>query len=173
MAKEKLYVENPTKHLLTKVVITAVLCCLSIPVSFALFISGSFVKNNFTVGENTSHIEETFGSYTSFEEGKSYEKRVAVKNDGNVPCYVRMFAEIEDPDVSAVISVDFNTADWTKKQADGYYYYKKALQAGDSTPPLFTTLKATDDVSDFQMICYSESVQAAGAQEPISAFDGL
>lgn len=162
--------DRVSRIIINKILIVAFLCCLAVPVSVALFVSGNSVKNVFTVGENNSHIEEAFGSYDSFEKGKSYEKRMAVKNDGSVPCYVRVFAEMEDPDVAAVISVDFNSDGWTEKQSDGYYYYKNVLPAGELTEPLFTTLKVSDDVSDFKMICYSETVQAAGSRDFIAAF---
>lgn len=162
------------KPFASKATIIALLClCLIIPTTVAYLISGDSAKNNFTMGENTSHIEETFGSYTEFKAGKSYEKNVAVKNDGSVPCYVRVFAEIEDPDVAAAISIDFNTTDWTAKQADGFYYYKKALAVSETTAPLFTTLKVKSDLADFKMICYSETVQAAGASSAINAFADL
>lgn len=38
---------------------------------------------------------------------------------------MRVFAEIEDPDTASAVDIDFNTSDWTVKQPDGYYYYKK------------------------------------------------
>ena len=165
--------KNIFKSSISKLIIIALLCCITVPAALAYLIWNDSVKNNFTMGENTSHIEETFGSYTEFAAGKSYEKNVAVKNDGSVPCYVRVFAEIEAPDVAAAISIDFNTTDWTAKQADGFYYYKKALAVSETTAPLFTTLKVKSDLSDFKMICYSETVQAAGATDAMSAFKAL
>lgn len=165
--------KNIFKSSISKLIIIALLCCITVPAALAYLIWNDSVKNNFTMGENTSHIEETFGSYTEFEAGKSYEKNVTVKNDGSVPCYARVFAEIEDPDVAATISIDFNTTDWTAKQADGFYYYKKALAVSETTAPLFTTLKVKSDLSDFKMICYSETVQAAGATDATSAFKAL
>ena len=45
------------------------ICMISIliPVTAAFLLSKDSLQNPFTVGENTSHIEETFGSYDSFE----------------------------------------------------------------------------------------------------------
>lgn len=146
--------------------------CLLLPLSYGLLAGGDILINSFTAGENTSCINEVFGSYKEFEKGKYYEKKVTVKNEGTVPCYVRIFAEIEEPDTAEAISVDFNTVDWTKKQADGFYYYREALAAGEITRPLFTQLKAEDDVAEFEMICCSETVQAYGAGDAISAFEG-
>ena len=138
------------------------ICMISIliPVTAAFLLSKDSLQNPFTVGENTSHIEETFGSYDSFEAGKDYTKKVSVKNDGSVECYVRVFAEIEDPD----------TADWTVKQPDGYYYYKKSVKVNESTVPLFTQITAKKDVDEFQMIVFSETVQSDGSSDAVSAF---
>lgn len=149
------------------------LLLFAIPSAIAFLLDSDGAVNNFSVGENTSHIEENFGSYESFKSGQSYEKEVVVVNDGSVDCYVRVFAEIEDPDVAAGIDIDFNTADWTEKQEDGFYYYRKSISPGEKTSPLFTILTATEDTDEFQMICYSETVQAAGAADSISAFSAV
>lgn len=158
-----------SKHIILLVLIILVL--VSVTAVNAFLISKDSFSNRFIVGNNTSHIEEIFGSYDSFTKGQNYKKNVTVKNDGNVPCYVRVFAEIEDPEIAANVGINFNTADWTGKQSDGYYYYKKSLKTGESTTPLFTTLSAKSDIKNFQMICYEETVQTDGAADPISAFN--
>ena len=62
------------------------LCCtVMLPVAAAFLLSADTLHNRFSVGENTSRIEERFGTYGSFEKGVSYEKRVAVKNTGSIP----------------------------------------------------------------------------------------
>lgn len=148
------------------------ICMISIliPVTAAFLLSKDSLQNPFTIGENTSHIEEEFGSYDSFEAGKDYTKKVSVKNDGSVDCYVRVFAEIEDPDTASAVDIDFNTSDWTAKQPDGYYYYKKIIKANESTVPLFTQITAKKDVDEFQMIVFSETVQSDGSSDAVSAF---
>lgn len=100
-----------------------------------------------------------------------------VKEDGAVDCYVRMYCEYADSTAEDITDIDFNTTDWTAKQDDGYYYYKKKLSPGESTKPLFTkvTVKSEEgdghsvadiisNVYDFDLICYAESVQAYDAK---------
>ena len=154
------------------VLVIAMICMISIlvPAASAFLLSEDSLQNPFTVGENMSHIEEEFGPYASFDAGGNYTKKVIVKNDGSVDCYVRVFAEIEDPDVAAAVDVDFNTTDWTTKQTDGYYYYKSTIKSNEKTAPLFTQITAKKDVDEFQMIVFSETVQADGAADPLSAF---
>lgn len=83
---------------------------------------------------------------------------------------MRVFAEIEDPDTASAVDIDFNTSDWTVKQPDGYYYYKKSVKVNESTVPLFTQITAKKDVDEFQMIVFSETVQSDGSSDAVSAF---
>lgn len=159
------------KHLnLYTAVPLLIIACILIPVTAAFMVSDNTLKNHFTVGFNNSNIEEKFGEYTELESGKEYEKVIAVRNNGNVPCYVRMFAETENPDTAINISIDFNSVNWTEKQNDGFYYYKKNLQPGVATEPLFSTIAAKSDVKDFRMICYSETIQSEGYSNAQMAF---
>lgn len=137
-------------------------CVVMVPVAAAFLLDGGTLHNRFTAGENVSQIEERFDAYESFEKGRSYEKRVAVKNTGNIPCYVRFFAEVEDPNCREKIGIDWNETDWSRKQEDGFYYYQHVLHPGQTSEPLFTTITAKDDISVFRMICFSETLQTDG-----------
>ena len=121
----------------------------------AYLISTANQANSFTVGENVT---------------QSYEKKVMVRNVRNVPCYVRVFAEFSDPEQADAMRLDFNTTDWTVKQTDGYYYYKKILPVGEATAPLFEEIYAEKDSAKLELIVYSESVQAEGSTSPQEAF---
>lgn len=139
------------------------LCCtVMLPVAAAFLLASDTLHNRFTVGENISRIEENFGAYESFEKDGSYEKRVMVENTGNIPCLVRVFAEVEDPECREKIQLDFNEKDWSEKQEDGFYYYKHVLLPDQTSEPLFTTITVKEDVDDFRMICFSETIQSDG-----------
>ena len=142
--------------------VVLLICTVALPAAAAFLLSADTLHNRFSVGENTSRIEERFGTYGSFEKGVSYEKRVAVKNTGSIPCLVRIFAEIEDPDCREKIQIDLNKKDWSEKQEDGFYYYQHVLLPGQTSEPLFTTIKAEEDINDFRMICFSETIQSDG-----------
>ena len=149
------------------VALMAVILLISADVAAALLIARHSLDNDFTVGENISSIEEKFDEYDAFKAGETYEK-----NEGSVDCYVRVFAEVEDPIVSESLKIDFNDREWTEKQNDGYYYYRKVLRSGEVTEPLFTQITAAKDIDSFRMICYSETVQSEGSSDVISAFSG-
>ena len=55
-----------------------------------------------------------------------------MKNTGSIPCLVRIFAEIEDPDCREKIQIDLNKKDWSEKQEDGFYYYQHVLLPGQT-----------------------------------------
>ena len=149
------------------------LCMMFVGLTAGFMTSADGVINVFTIGHNTSEIEEEFGEYDSLIKGTSYTKKVCVRNIGDVPCYARVFAEIENPDTAKSVSIDFNTEQCTEKQADGYYYYKGILDSGAASVPLFTTITANEEVTDFRMICYSETVQAEGFSTAAEAFANI
>ena len=85
------------------------------------------VTNNFVVGSQVSAVDETWSPPGELEKGKTYTKKVQVKNTGTTECYVRVLAEIADQQAANAVSVNWNRDRWTEKQADGYYYYKSVL----------------------------------------------
>ena len=70
------------------------------------------------------------------------DKNVTIQNNGSVAFYARISVEgtVTAADGEALpfehISMDWNTTDWIEQ--DGYYYYARALEAGEETEPLFT-----------------------------------
>lgn len=78
--------------------------------------------------------------------GSAVSKIVTVENTGSGAAWIRVGVDkaIElaagregEVDLS-LVSMDFNTQSWTEH--DGYYYYNKALAAGETTDPLFTAV---------------------------------
>ena len=90
--------------------------------------------------------------------GTSVSKIVTVKNIGEADAYIRVWvntaiSEPGDPITNPliknlpltitvdgeeveVLTLDYNTEDWTQGE-DGYWYYNKALKVGESTEALF------------------------------------
>lgn len=126
--------------------------------------------NEFVVGSQVSSVDETWAPPASLEKGKTYTKEVRVANTGTTACYVRVLAEPSDQQAADSLTIDWNQQQWTVKQPDGYYYYKQILPAGSKTEPLFTKITATDNLKDFELIVYEETVQAAGSSSPQDAF---
>ena len=156
----------------TDLLVLFLLCLMLVGVTAGFLISTDSVTNRLSYGYNTAEIVENYVPLSSFAKGEEVTKEVKVRNEGSVPCYVRVFAEISRPEAREAIDVDFSTSDWSK-MSDGYYYYSRVLNAGEESSSLFTTLTAKENVSDFEMICYSESVQAYGFAGAKEAFEAI
>ena len=156
----------------TDLLVLFLFCLMLVGVTAGFLISTDSVTNRLSCGYNTAEIVENYVPLSSFAKGEEVTKEVKVRNEGSVPCYVRVFAEISRPEAREAIDVDFSTSDWSK-MSDGYYYYSRVLNAGEESSSLFTTLTAKENVSDFEMICYSESVQAYGFAGAKEAFEAI
>lgn len=125
--------------------------------------------NYLTAGQNSIETKEEFPPPDP-KPGSSIKKVVTIKNNGDVPCFVRTHILISNGEAERISTLDLNAADWTGKQEDGYYYYKKILAVGEETPALITAVKIAEDadldaLKEFDIYVYSESVQAEGFQE--------
>lgn len=127
--------------------------------------------NVLKVGEHTTGIEEKFDPPESIQPETSYEKTVAVKNHSNIPCYVRIFVESDQEEMS--LDINFDTENWTEKQEDGYYYYRTVLGGRKTTEPLFTTVTTGKENKAFQILVYEETVQADGHANALDAFAAI
>lgn len=132
-------------------------CCLAILTvgTLAYFTAEERAHNVITTGGiqiellETTDQKDANGNPVPFENvdgvvpGDSISKIVQVKNTGANPAYVRVRVDksiqlSEDVDGTAdtaLIGLDYNTADWAEK--DGYYYYKTPLAPNAVSNPLF------------------------------------
>ena len=75
--------------------------------------------------------------------GDIVSKRVSIENIWGHPFYLRV--KVVSGSTNQALSaddcmkLDINTTDWTL--VDGYYYYNKILQPGETTPALFTQVE--------------------------------
>lgn len=152
------------KRCLTVIISGCAVLVASVTMSaVAFFADKDSAVNKISIGKNDISITEQFSTPDSISPGDVITKKPVVKVSGT-DCYVRIFCEFSDSNVNYA-KLDFNTTDWTEKQADGYYYYKHKLSDGEETKPLFTKVTIDDtiadsEISDFDIIVYSESAQA-------------
>lgn len=85
-----------------------------------------------------------FQDKTGVMPGTKVTKIVEVENTGTGAAFVRLRVETEVLSAEGVkmgpkhVSLDFNQTDWIYQ--DGYYYYARSLQPGETTVPLFTAV---------------------------------
>lgn len=94
----------------------------------------------FVIHEKTASGEDYPAESVVVMPGDVISKIVTVENVSGHPMYLRVALEclVNDKNLTAndCISMDINTKDWTFR--GGYYYYNTAVNAGETTKPLFT-----------------------------------
>ena len=178
--------KKKTKHSLIALLLFVLLTVtLSIGGTLAYFTHMDADTNKLQVGYNEIAIKENFEPPAELTSGdNAFKKQVQITNTGNVDCYVRVFMEFSEGNIDnfSKLSADgtnyysseeyktTNTPDgwvYVSREEDpvlgDYYYYKEPLAPGESTTYLLDSVKTTfptaEDVDDFEIIVYSESVQ--------------
>lgn len=86
--------------------------------------------------------------------GDTVEKTVAVENVDNHPAWIRakVVVGVENSELSAeeCLLMNIDTEHWTEK--DGWYYYNRALEKGETTEPLFTEVHFDGKAIDNQYL---------------------
>ncbi len=115
--------------------------------TYAYYTASATATNVITSGGLSFELRETTADGSEYPSeplvilpGDVVSKIVTVENTGSHPMYlrVRLTPEVNDASLSAddCIALDINTSSWTFR--DGYYYYNTALDAKQTTEPLFT-----------------------------------
>ncbi len=132
------------------------------------YFAGSDAKENaFSVGIVTTGISEEYVNPGTVFPGEVIPKTVRIRNTGDCPCYVRVQALFSDSAMENVCTVDYNRTDWAYSDADGWWYYRLALDPGGRTNPLFSVITIdagadADALSAFDIIIRQESRQSYG-----------
>lgn len=134
-------------------------------------------SNAFKTQNNTIEIIEEFPEPDKVP--TEFKKKVQIKNTGETDCYVRVSSDFSSNAIGELYTIDFNTTDWTTLQSDGYYYYKKKLAVGETTPALYTAYSLTDldnadAVESFDIYITGESIESrdyVNYQEAWSEFE--
>ena len=114
----------------------------------AYFTDSDYVTNSFTVGNNTIAFSQ------------DSEGRGIVQNTGTVPCFIRVFAALENgPAIDSYINKGDGNTQWT--QYGDYYYYNSPVAADTATEALFKQ-SVPGASEDNKLIVYAESIQAEG-----------
>lgn len=162
--------KNKSKIIIVLILCVA-LCAVSFTVTYSYLISQDSAVNTFIVGENTVEITEEYEPPKKLSPGIEFKKAPSVKNTGNLPCFVRVRADFSDNRAEEFCEpLDIDTQNWEYDESSGYYLYKNVLNVGETTPPLFTTVKlkteksdgtayTENDMIDFDILVYAESVQ--------------
>lgn len=141
----------------------------------AYLADGDTVTNPFEVGGNRIEIIEEFTPPDELQPGSVITKTVRVKNIGHSPCYVRIKAVFSDSEVGQYCSLDWNLEDYEYDAEDGYYYYTRAIEPGETTGYLFSTVSVSEDapqsaLTEVSVLVYAESCGSGSAESYTAAW---
>lgn len=139
------------------VLLALALCVAAVTATgtLAYFTAEETAYNVITTGYLDMILHETTTDGQPFPEGgldnlmpgMVVDKVVTVENAGSVEFFLRVALDQAITPAQGVdaelnfdhITLDINTTDWTLGE-DGFYYYNRVLQPGETTEPLFTTV---------------------------------
>ena len=142
------------KRKLLIVSVLAILVAVTAAGTLAYFTDTGTAHNVITTGNVEIELNEwaddartqPFQDKTGVMPGTKVSKIVEVKNTGTGAAFLRLYVEKnvygadQKPMKSDPVSLDFDNRNWTYSESEGYYYYNRALEPGDTTEPLFTTV---------------------------------
>ena len=130
------------------------------------------LTNEFTVGRNNIDIQEEYEPPPELTEGDNiFKKEVRIENNGNIDCYIRVFADFSDSEVkkkaylSPELLKDPEDIGWVEASKyrqflmdhpdyqwvyipleensllGGYYYYEKPVAPGEMTDYLIRSVR--------------------------------
>ena len=148
------------KTVLTGSLLSIILLSLCITGVCAYFIAIQARENIFSVGNSDINITEEFRNPDiEPDEITTITKKVIVGNSGKNYSGIRVRVEFSSSDVTNWATIDYNTADWTKKGE--YWYYNLPLSPGAETKPLMNEVvcnrPTADQLKDFDIYIYAES----------------
>lgn len=160
------------------ITVTGLLAALLILLAGGTTIYGWFTDqsrqiNIFSIGMNEVNIEEDFPD-PELKPGEKIKKEVTFANTGLVPMYVRaccLFSSREAQEGSRLL---MGSSRWELAE-DGYYYYKDIVKPQKRTEVLLygLTWESQEEIKDFDLTVYTESIQAAGHENSREAFAHL
>lgn len=163
--KKEIVMQKKTKIILVASGILIGLAAAGIKAVGAYLMDRESKVNQTIVGGNNIEIVEEFIQPDEIKPGTVIHKDVSVKNTGPGACYVRIWAEISNSKMDQYCSVDWNMDDFLYEE--GYFYYEFALDEGEQTPSLMTTITISSaipeaEIEEVGVIIYAESYQAEG-----------
>lgn len=133
------------------------------------------LTNTFAVVDINTTIEE------NPENESAQGKKPVVKNQSNVPVYVRAIAVVVTEEGSSVpvsdgdVTIHYNYSDTKWEKNGDYYYYTAPVAPSESTEKLFdgVTTQITDTGAKFAVYVYQESVEAKNTDLNVSQIAAL
>lgn len=99
------------KHILLILVILGVLACIAFSgAAIAYFTDSGSITNALEAAKNEVSVAETFSPPDELKVGDNkFVKEVQIKNEGNIPCYIRVFVGFSDSNAKDNVYMSSNS----------------------------------------------------------------
>lgn len=160
-SRRAVFLSKKKMVVLLGVVVGAMLLLYSMSQTYAALTDTDRIRNDFKVGNVQAEVIEKFQPPTKLEPDIEYEKKVTIENTGEQSIFIRVLSvpvltkkqtdgstlllPIKNQDAEDVLTIEYNSKDWTDGE-DGYFYYNKKLHEGEVTQPLFEKVKMNSGV---------------------------
>lgn len=134
--------------------------------SYAYLTGRDQADNYFAASETKIEIQETFTPVSKLTPGMVITKAPRAVSSSDVSCYVRMTVRFSDSEAESFCEPLVIRQGWSDR-GDGYYYWEKELQPGETTDALFDSVAVKKDagaeeLKPFEILVYAEAVQSRG-----------
>ena len=121
-------------------------------------------------GGDVNHIKNVL----RMKPGEKIKKEVTFTNTGRGPMYVRACCLFSSKEAEEGARLLMGSSRWELAE-DGYYYYTDIVNPKERTEVLLygLTWESEEEITDFDLTVYTESVQAAGHENSREAFAHL
>lgn len=140
---------------------------------YGWFTDQSRQDNTLSVGMNEVEIRRGISGSGTGNRGKD-KKEVTFTNTGRGPMYVRACCLFSSKEAEEGARLLMGSSRWELAE-DGYYYYTDIVNPKERTEVLLygLTWESEEEITDFDLTVYTESVQAAGHENSREAFAHL
>jgi len=142
--------------------VCAITIATAIGTTLAFYSGGGNLKNDLGTKESSVYLEEEFSPNDKWLPGETKEKEVKFGNDGEKDQVIRFKVELQwlnksngtwTPAASNPVKINYAaslTANWDNSflGSDGWYYYKKVLPAGGSTPVVMESVTFSPELAN-------------------------
>ena len=122
------------------------------------------ITNKFKIGHNKSSVEEDVGDLAQSTGTKYHKKIVKIKNEDNVPCYVRVYMDFSDSTYAKKSSLSNESAE-TAEAAGALTYYsaERKIDTSDGENTYIEMLAAAANTTAKKWVFIPENDTEDGA----------
>ena len=116
------------------------------------------ITNKFKIGHNKSSVDEDVGDLAQSTGTKYHKKIVKIKNEDNVPCYVRVYMDFSDSTYAEKSSLSNGSAETAEAaKALTYYSAERKIDTNDDKETYIERLAAAANTTAQKWVFIPES----------------